>query len=176
MPRLYQQKLVLVIRCDCTWFSHITHSHALLTRHEPEVREDDETSEHGGAGVDAADDQSILVDVVVILVVWSKSNNCSQTKTIGEEDLGGGINPDPGLGQLGEVWHQIEVDSISCTVQSDSSEEEDGEEEVGEERSEVDNLASPLDTLPDAEVAENPGNAESDDQVNSQSSSIINLE
>ena len=89
--------------------------------------------------------------------------------------MSSGINPDSGLHQLGEVRSEIEVDAVASSVQGDASEEEDGQEEVGEEGGEVDHLAGPLDTLPDAEVAENPGDAEGDHQVNPKASGLVNL-
>ena len=87
-----------------------------------------------------------------------------------------GINPHSGVAQLGEIRSEIEVDPVTGSVQSHPAEEEDGEEEVGEESSEVDNLPSPLDSFPDAEVAEDPGNAQGADQLQSQTSGLANLE
>ena len=55
--------------------------------HEAEEGEDDQTSEHRGAGVDAADDQSVLVDVVVVFVVRSQGHNGSQSESVGKENL-----------------------------------------------------------------------------------------
>ena len=54
--------------------------------------------------------------------------------------LSSSIDPDSGLHQLGEVRSEIEVDAVPGTVQGHAAEEEDGEEEVGEEGGEVDNL------------------------------------
>ena len=51
-----------------------------------------------------------------------------------------GINPHSGVAQLGEIRSEIEVDPVTSPVQGHPAEEEDGEEEVGEESSEVDNL------------------------------------
>ena len=86
-----------------------------------------------------------------------------------------GINPHSGVAQLAEIRSEIEVDPVASPVQGHPAEEEDGEEEVGEEGGEVDHLAGPLDTLPDAEVAENPGDAEGDHQVNPKASRLVNL-
>ena len=55
--------------------------------HEPEEGEDDETGEHGGAGVDTADDESVFVDIVVIFVVRSQRHNSSQSQSVGKENL-----------------------------------------------------------------------------------------
>ena len=81
--------------------------------------------------------------------------------------MSSGINPDSGLHQLGEVRREIEVDAVAGSVQGDASEEEDGQEEVGEEGGEVDHLPCPLDSLPDTEVAEDPGNAQCCHQLQS---------
>ena len=87
-----------------------------------------------------------------------------------------GINPHSGVAQLAEIRSEIEVDPVASPVQGHPAEEEDGEEEVGEESSEVDNLPSPLDSFPDAEVAENPGNAQSANQLQPQTARLVNLE
>ena len=81
--------------------------------------------------------------------------------------MSSGINPDSGLHQLGEVRSEIEVDAVASSVQGDASEEEDGQEEVGEEGGEVDHLPCPLDSLPGTEVAEDPGNAQCCHQLQS---------
>ena len=59
----------------------------MLPSHEAEEGEDDQASEHGGAGVDAADDESVLVDVVVVFVVRAERHNGSQSKSVREENL-----------------------------------------------------------------------------------------
>ena len=38
-----------------------------------------------------------LVHVVVVLVVGAQRHDGAQAEAVGEEDLGGGVNPDPGL-------------------------------------------------------------------------------
>ena len=38
-----------------------------------------------------------LVHVVVVLVVGAQGHDGAQAQAVGEEDLGGGVNPDPGL-------------------------------------------------------------------------------
>ena len=89
--------------------------------------------------------------------------------------LSPGINPHSRFAQLAEIRRQIEVDPVTGPVQSHAAEEEDGEEEVGEESCEVDNLSGPLDSFPDAEVAEDPGNAQSANKLQSQTASIVDL-
>ena len=89
--------------------------------------------------------------------------------------LSPGINPHPGVAQLAEIRREIEVDPVPSPGESHSAEEEDGEEEVGEESSEVDNLPGPLDSFPDAEVAEDPSNAQSANQLQSQTARLVNL-
>ena len=141
-----------------TRLGHVPHVNPLLLGHEPEKREDDEAGEHGGAGVDAADDQGVLVHVVVVLVVGAQRHDGAQAEAVGEEDLGGGVNPHSRLrrwyylaapqrahgtrylGQLGEVGHEIEVDAVRGPLQGHAAEEEDRQQEVGEEGGEVDNL------------------------------------
>ena len=86
-----------------------------------------------------------------------------------------GINPHSGVAQLAEVRSEIEVDPVTSPVQSHPAEEEDGEEEVREESSEVDNLSGPFDSFPDAEVAENPSNAQSADKLQSETPRLVNL-
>ena len=85
------------------------------------------------------------------------------------------IYPDSGLHQLGEVRSEIEVDAVPGPVQGHAAEEEDGEEEVGEEGGEVDHLASPLHSLPDAEVAEDPSDAQSCHQLQSEAARLVDL-
>ena len=159
-----------------TRLGHVPHVNPLLLGHEPEKREDDEAGEHGGAGVDAADDQGVLVHVVVVLVVRAQRHDGTQAEAVGEEDLGGGVNPNAGVAQFGEVGHQVEVDPVRGALQGHAAEEEDEEEEVGEESGEVDDLAGPLDSFPDAEVAEDPGDAQRDHQVNAEATRLINLQ
>ena len=142
--------------------------------HESQEGEDDGACVHGGTGVDGADHEGVPVDVVVVLVVRSKSYHGTKTQTIGEKDLGGGIDPDPGVSELVKVGIEEVGEAIGGTIESDASEEEDGEEDVGEDGSEVDHLARPADALPDAEVAENPGDAEGDDQLDPQTARFIN--
>ena len=89
--------------------------------------------------------------------------------------LSPGINPHSGVAQLGEVRSEIEVDPVTSPVQSHPAEEEDGEEEVREESGEVDNLSSPFDSFPDAEVAEDPGNAKCANQLQSETARLVNL-
>ena len=86
-----------------------------------------------------------------------------------------GINPHSGVAQLAEIRSEIEVDPVASPVQGHPAEEEDGEEEVGEESREVNNLSSPLDSLPDAEVAEDPGNAQSAHQLQSETAGLVYL-
>ena len=59
----------------------------MLLRHEAKEGEDDQTGKHGGAGVNAADDESVLVDVVVVFVVRAERHNGSQSKSVREENL-----------------------------------------------------------------------------------------
>ena len=89
--------------------------------------------------------------------------------------LSSGINPHPGVAQLAEIRRQIEVDPVPGPGESHPAEEEDGEEEVGEESGEVDNLSSPFDSFPDAEVAEDPGNAQSANKLQSETASLVDL-
>ena len=89
--------------------------------------------------------------------------------------LSPGINPHPGVAQLAEIRREIEVDPVPSPGESHAAEEEDGEEEVGEESREVNNLSSPLDSLPDAEVAEDPGNAQSAHQLQSETAGLVYL-
>ena len=86
-----------------------------------------------------------------------------------------GINPHSGVAQLGEIRSEIKVDPVTSSVQGHSAEEEDGEEEVREESGEVDNLSGPFDSFPDAEVAEDPGNAKSANQLQPETASLVNL-
>ena len=111
----------------------------------------------------------------MVHVVRSQSDHGSQSQSIGEENLSCSINPDTRVSQFGEVRCHVELDTIQSSIQSDASEEEDGEEEVGEESSEVDNLASPFDTFPDAEVAENPGNTKSQHKLQAETTGLLNL-
>lgn len=111
----------------------------------------------------------------MILVVRAERDDGAEPEAVREENLGCSVNPDPRVAQLGEVGHQIEVDTVRGALESHAAEEEDEEKEVGEEGGEVDHLAGPLDPLPDAEVAEDPGDAESDHQVNPEAPGLINL-
>ena len=70
-----------------TWLGNVSHVNSLLLRHEAQEGEDNQTGKHRGAGVDAADDERVLVDVVVVFVVRSESNNSSESKSVGEENL-----------------------------------------------------------------------------------------
>jgi len=108
---------------------HICDIHSLLLSHEAKEGKDDETGEHGGARVDGADNQGVLVHVVVVLVVRAQGDDRAETEAVGEEDLGGGVNPDSRVAQLGEVGRQVEVDSVSGALEGNAAEEEDKEEE-----------------------------------------------
>ena len=169
------EHFLFVFESLLTRLGHICDIHPLLLGHEAEEGEDDKAGEDGGAGVDGADDQGVLVHVVVILVVRAQGDDSAETEAVGEEDLGGGVNPDSGVAQLREVGHQVEVDSVRGALKGNAAEEEDEEEEVGEESGEVDHLAGPLDPLPDAEVAEDPGDAKGDHQVHPEAPGLVNL-
>jgi hypothetical protein len=60
------------------------------------------------------------------------------------------------FGQFRQVRTDIELDAIHGAGQGDATNQQHGQQNIGEEGSEVHNLASPFDTLPDAEVAQNP--------------------
>ena len=89
--------------------------------------------------------------------------------------LSPGINPHSGVAQLAEIRREIEVDPVPSPGESHAAEEEDGEEEVGEESREVNHFSSPLDSLPDTEVAEDPGDAKGDHQVYPEATGLVNL-
>ena len=95
-----------------TRLCHVCDIHTLLLGHEAEKGEDDEPRKNRCAGVDGADDQGILVHVVMVLVIRAEGDDGAKSEAIGEEDLRGGINPDPGVAQLREVGHQVEVDAV----------------------------------------------------------------
>ena len=95
-----------------TRLCHVCYIDTLLLGHEAEEGEDDEPRKNGGAGVDGADDQGVLVYVVMVLVVRAEGNDGAKPKAVGEEDLGGSVNPYPGVAQLREVGHQVEVDAV----------------------------------------------------------------
>ena len=58
-------------------------------------------------------------------------------------------------------------------LQSDASEEEDGEDDVGEESCEVDDLAGAGDALHEDEIDEDPGRDQAEDAPVLQTSDII---
>ena len=59
------------------------------------------------------------------------------------------------------------------SLQSDSSEEEDGEDDVGEESCEVDDLAGAGDALHEDEIDEDPGGDQAEDAPVLQTSDIV---
>ena len=59
------------------------------------------------------------------------------------------------------------------SLQSDSSEEEDGEDDVGEESCEVDDLAGAGDALHEDEIDEDPGGYQAENVPVLQSANIV---
>ena len=74
-----------------TTLHHVLHLHTLGGGHVAQDREDDDSREEAGEGVDTADEDGVLVTVVVELVVASQGQESSDTNTIGEEDLSASI-------------------------------------------------------------------------------------
>ena len=60
-----------------------------------------------------------------------------------------------------------------CSLQSDSSKEEDGEDDVGEESCEVDDLAGAGDALHEDEIDEDPGGDQTENIPVLQSAHIV---
>ena len=95
---------------------------------------------------------------MVKLVVRSQSWQCSHAHTVGKEDLGSSINPGVALKELAPVNMDIVGKTINSAFQSESTEEEDEHDKVGEESSEPDDLARRVETLGNDEVNTDPGN------------------
>lgn len=82
----------------------------------------------------------LLVDVVRELIVASEGNKCSQTQAVREEDLCDGVDPHLGLPQLGQIRGDVELDAFHGAGQSDSTDQQDGEQHVWEQSGEIHNL------------------------------------
>ena len=70
---------------------HVVHQDALGVSHVAQDGEDHHGREEGGEGVDAADDNGVLVAVVVELVVAAQGQQSSNANSIGEEDLSAAV-------------------------------------------------------------------------------------
>ena len=99
------------------------------------------TSINCSEGIAKGDDDSVLDTVLLRVVVGSKTDNWSKSQTKRVEDLISSIQPYCGLQQHVHLGCEHVNESFSRTLEGDASEEEDGEDEVGEESCEVDNLA-----------------------------------
>ena len=118
--------------------------HALLKQvHSLESQDgkDDSTGIDGSEAIADRDDDDILDTVLLRVVVGTKADDGAKGKTKGVEDLIGSIQPDGGLEEHFHLWSEHMNKSLSRALESDATEEEDGEDKVREESSEVDNLA-----------------------------------
>ena len=78
--------------------------------------------------------------VVGELVITGKGDKTSERGAKRVEDLGGGIGPHlNGLEGL-QLWLDVELDSLGSSVESGTPDQEDEQDKVGEQGSEVHNL------------------------------------
>lgn len=137
--------------------------------------------------------EQVLVYVVVELVVAAQSNQRSQTETVREENLRYGINPhlcenslmldyrskalleetNLRFTKLGQIRAHVEFDTLERSRQSNATDQQDSQQEVREQGSEVHDLTGPFDSLPDAEVAQNPHQQKSSGQLPTDRSNLI---
>ena len=99
------------------------------------------TGIEGCEAIADGDDDDILDTVLLRVVVGTKADDGAKGKTKGVEDLVGSIQPDSWLQKHLHLGREHVNESFSSTLESDATEEEDGENKVGEESCEVDNLA-----------------------------------
>ena len=71
--------------------NHLVYGGLLDVRHVAQDGEDHHGREEGGEGVDAADDNGVLVAVVVELVVASEGQKGADSDSVREEDLSAAV-------------------------------------------------------------------------------------
>lgn len=134
-------------------------------RHEADHREDYETSKHWSTWIHSTHDQGVFVHVISELIVAAQSDQRTQTQAVREEDLGDSVDPYFRLHQFGHVGHHVELDALHGAGEGDSSDQQHSQQEVWEQGGEVDHLAGPPDSLPDAEVAQHPHQQQGSSQL-----------
>lgn len=83
------------------------------------------------------------------------------------------IRASHGVGEPVHVGQHVELDALHGAGERETADEQDEQQHVGEERGEVDHLSGPLDALPDAEVAQHPGDEQSDGQRHAQVTGLV---
>ena len=119
--------------------------------------EDDGTGVDGGEAVTHRDDEDVLDTVLLGVVVGPEADDGAESQTEGVEDLVGSVEPDGGFQQHLHLRREHVDETLRGALESDPSEEEDGEDHVGEEGGEVDDLAGAGDALHEDEIDEDPG-------------------
>ena len=90
-----------------------------------------------------------------------------------EEDLDRGICPDLDFEQLGPVGLDIESDSLHGSGKRQSTDQEDGQDEIGEEGGEVDDLAEALHAFQQSEEDDGPGQSEAEHELGAEASNVL---
>jgi len=110
--------------------------------HVAEDGEDDGGREEAGEGVDGADEQGVPVAVVVELVVASQGKESTDADAIRVEDLSASVDPNLGLPESFPLGSEQELQSVGGTLKCESFDAEDGENDIGEDGANPENLGS----------------------------------
>ena len=137
---------------------HVPHLHPLGVRHVAQDGEDHHGGEEGGEGVDAADEDRVLVTVVVELVVAAQRQQSADTNSVGKEDLGASIYeqiqystysvysttrltyPDLALGEPVPVRGEEVLDAVQRALEREGLDAEDAQNHVREDGGEPEHL------------------------------------
>ena len=118
----------------------ISNLHTSLLGHESDNRKYDKSCKDGGAAVGQGNEDGIPVAVVGELVVTGEGDEPTKRGAKRVEDLSGGICPHlDGLEGL-QLWLDVELNSLGSSVESGTPDQEDEQDKVGEQGSEVHNL------------------------------------
>ena len=114
------------------------------------------------------------VEVVMISVVTSERYIGTDSDAIREQDLSAGRDPDLCLQESTPVGLHIEEYAIDRTLQSDSTDEQNEQDDVRECGSEPDDLATLVQTLPDHAIDQKPSDGQTYEKFPSNTSDVVN--
>lgn len=83
---------------------------------------------------------TLPIAVVLELVVAAESDDSAHAQSVREEDLSGCVDPDFAVRKLVESWYEQVFDTVPCTVERETFNQEYEEQDVGKETGEVDDL------------------------------------
>jgi hypothetical protein len=94
---------------------------------------------------------------MVELIVTSKSKKSPYTNTIGKENLSATINPHLGLIQPIPLGRKQKLESIRSPFESESLDTEDGQDYIGKDSAEPEDLSRVMKSFPNDTISDTPG-------------------